>query len=83
MSCGVSCRHSSDLVLLWLSCRPATALIQPLAWESPYAMGTDLKSKSKKIAFQSEEIRLQMKAPESRKTELPLWFSGNKSDYYP
>ena len=27
-----------DLALLWLWCRPAaTALIQPLAWDPPYA----------------------------------------------
>ena len=32
-------RGSSDLVLLWLWHRPvATALIQPLAWELPYAL---------------------------------------------
>jgi len=30
--------------LLWLWCRPvATAPIQPLAWEPPYAMDTALK----------------------------------------
>ena len=34
VGCGVGCRHSSDLVLLWLWCRlAATALIRPLAWE--------------------------------------------------
>ena len=44
MSCGVSCRHSWDLVLLWLWCRLATAaLIWPLAWELPYALGAALK----------------------------------------
>ena len=33
-----------DLALLWLWHRPvATALIQPLAWEPPYATGTALK----------------------------------------
>ena len=38
-----------DLALLWLWCRlAATAHIQPLAWESPYAMGVVLRSKSKK-----------------------------------
>ena len=37
-------RHGSDLdlPLLWLWCRPA-APIQPLAWESPYVMGTALQ----------------------------------------
>ena len=40
MSYGVGHRCASDLVLLWLWFRPeATALIQLLAWEFPYAMG--------------------------------------------
>ena len=43
MSCG------SDPTLLWLWRRPAAAaLIQPLAWEPPYAVGAALKSKKKK-----------------------------------
>jgi len=38
-----------DPELLWLWCRPAaTALIQPLAWEPPYAAGAALE-KGKKI----------------------------------
>ena len=46
MSCGVGCRRGSDLVLLWLWCRPAAvAPIRPLAWEPPYAVGTALKKK--------------------------------------
>ena len=45
MSCGVGCRRSSDPALLWLWCRPAaTALVGPLAWESPYATGGSLKN---------------------------------------
>ena len=42
MSCGIGRRHGSDpkLLQLWLWHRPAAvALIQPLAWEFPYAMG--------------------------------------------
>ena len=47
--CGVSLRHGSDLVLLWLWGRlAATALIRPLPWEPPYAMGVALKSGGKK-----------------------------------
>ena len=43
---GIGHRHSSDLALLWLWCRPAaTAPIQPLAWEPPYDTGAALKSK--------------------------------------
>ena len=48
MSCGAGRRCGSDPVLLWLWCRPvATALIQPLARELPYAVGTALKRKKK------------------------------------
>ena len=46
MSCGVGRRQGSDLVLLWH--RPAaTALIEPLAWEPPYAMGGALEKGKK------------------------------------
>ena len=42
MHCGVGHRRNSDPALLWH--RPAAAaLILPLAWESPYAMGAALK----------------------------------------
>ena len=50
MSCAVGHRHRCglDSVLLWLWCRPASvALIQPLAWELPYATGVALKRKNK------------------------------------
>ena len=44
MSCGVGCRHGSELALLWLWCRPvATTPIRPLSWEPPYASGTSLE----------------------------------------
>ena len=47
MSCGVGCRYTSDLVLLWR--RPAaTALVRPLAWELPYAVAAALKRPKKK-----------------------------------
>ena len=49
VSCSVGHRHGSDLVLLWLWCRPAaTAPIRSLAWESPYAVSTALKMQKKK-----------------------------------
>ena len=57
MSCGVGRRCASDLVLLWLWCRPAaTALIGPLAWELAYATGAALKT-PKKISTQVEKCR--------------------------
>ena len=54
MSCGVSHRRGLDLALLWLWCRlVAVALIRPLAWEPPYAVGAALekakRQKKKKI----------------------------------
>ena len=49
MSCGIGCRCGSDLALLWLwRSWVATALIRPLAWESPYASGEVLKRQKKK-----------------------------------
>ena len=44
VSYGVGRRHGSDPALLWLWCRPAaTAPIQSLAWEPPYATGAALE----------------------------------------
>ena len=44
MNCGVGHRHGLDPELLWLWRRPvATALIRPLAWELPYAIGVALE----------------------------------------
>ena len=58
MSCGVSRRHGSHPALLWLWHRlAATALIQPLAWEPPYALGAALKGPKttpKKYSFKLE-----------------------------
>ena len=67
MSCGVGRRRGSDLVWLWR--RPATtALIQPLAWEPPYAAGATL-----------EKAKRQNKQTTTKKTSmasyvLPLHF---------
>ena len=49
MSCGVGCRHSLDLVSLWLWCRLAAAApIRPFAWERLYAEAAALKNNNKK-----------------------------------
>ena len=43
-----------DPALLWLWCRQAAvALIQPLAWELPCAMGVALKKTNKQISKQT------------------------------
>ena len=50
LKCGVGHRHGLDLAVLGLWHRPApTALIRPLAWEPPYAMGVALKRQKNKI----------------------------------
>ena len=49
MSCGVGHRHGLGPMLLWLWHRlVAAALIQPLAWEPPYATCAALKRKKRK-----------------------------------
>ena len=60
MSCGVGRRHGSDLAFLWLWRRPAaTAPIQPLAWELPYAMGAVLKKKIKIVQSKNIDLEIQ------------------------
>ena len=65
MSCGVDHRCSSDPALLWLWCKlAATALIQPLARELPYATGVALRNlriKKKNLIFKrASPARFQM-----------------------
>ena len=48
-SSGVGCRCCSDPVLLWLWLwLAAEAPIQPLAWETPYAVGATLERPKEK-----------------------------------
>ena len=55
MSCGVGHRHGSDPALLLLRCMlAATAPIQPLAWEPPYATGVALKQPKRKKKKENE-----------------------------
>ena len=67
MNCGGGRRHISDLVLLWLWCRPsAVAPVRPLTWEPPHAAGCSpqkdkkLKKKIKKI--QRIKYRIQRRS---------------------
>ena len=58
MSCGVGHRLSLDPALLWLWCRlAATARIQPLGWETPYAISVH-PPKKKHFAEKSESLTL-------------------------
>ena len=54
-----------DLALLWLWCRlAATAPIQPLAWDPPYAVGVALKRPKGKREREREENTFQATFPE-------------------
>ena len=54
MNCGIGHRCVSDLALLWLWHRlVVTALIQPLPWEPPYAVGAAPKKVKKKKEINS------------------------------
>ena len=55
MSCGVGHRCGSEPELLWPA---ATALIRPLAWETPYAESVTL-----------EKTKIQKKKKKKRKKE--------------
>ena len=73
MSYGVDCRHGLDPVLLWLWCRlAAEALIRPLAWEPPCAMGAALEmAKKKKRKKERKKDRKEI-GKESSKKEMGL-----------
>ena len=65
MSCGVGCRHSSDLMWLWLWCRlAALAPIRPLAWEPPHATVVALKKKRKeKVLLYGRKVTNKFSKP--------------------
>ena len=77
--CELWCRsqtwHGSRTAVLW--CIPAaTALIRPLAWELPYAVGVALESKTKKKKKKKKgkrkEKKKQAHRTEHTHTPLPL-----------
>ena len=64
MSGGVDCRCSLDLALLWLWRRlAATALIRPIDWEPPYAVGAALKRQKTKKKKRKERQLLLTNSP--------------------
>ena len=68
---GLSCRElwcrsrcSLDLLLLWLWCRPvAVAVIRPLAWEPPYAMGTAQEMAKKRPKKKKKKKKTKRRNP--------------------
>ena len=74
MSYGGGHRRGSDPILLWLWGWPAaTATIQPLVWELPYAEGTAIKkNKNKKTnSFCVCVVFLSFLGPLARHMEVP------------
>ena len=70
MGGGVGRRRGSDPTLLWLWCGPAAgALIQPLAWEPPYAAGAALKRQEKKKGSAEEPPPGRAEPPDSEEGE--------------
>ena len=69
MSCGVGRRHGWDPVWLWLWHRPAAvALIPPLAWELPCAVGCSPKKDKKRE--RKEGRKEERKKERKRKSNL-------------
>ena len=62
-----------QLTSLWLWCRPAAAaLIQPLAWELPYAIDVALKSKNKQKNPNQTKITTTKKPPQTQKLQMEM-----------
>ena len=60
----MGCRHGSDPSWLWLWRRPAaTARIDPLAWEPPYATGSALIRPKKKKERKKIDIKTDISLP--------------------
>ena len=69
MSCGVGCRCGSDPGWLWFWCRlAAPALIGPLAWKPPYAVGTALE-KAKRHTHTHTKRSCYRQGPETAKND--------------
>ena len=83
MSCGVGCRCSSDLVLLWLWSKPAaTTPIGPLAWEPPYAVGVALKKKNYNGVVIYNKMNYSRYLKEAEVIHVQIWesvpWNGNR-----
>ena len=73
MSCGIGRRHGPDLLWLWLWLwhrLVATAPIQPLAWELPYAVSAK-KAASRGADAYSLGSPLLMSCPHSEPQLIP------------
>jgi len=65
------CRCCLDLSLLWLWRWPAAvALIRPLAWEPPYAVGAALKSQKKPKKKKKKQERKERRSSHHGSVEI-------------
>ena len=71
MSCGVVCRGSSDLALLWHRLA-AIALIRPLAWELAYAKGVALKRQRNEKKKKKKATRKDARDRQRHTVQVPL-----------
>ena len=79
VSCGVGRRRGSDPVLLGLWCRPmAIALIRPLVWDPPYAVGSSPR-KGRKI----KKNKKQKPKKQTNKKTVVLKYLGEKKQTHP
>ena len=59
-----------DLAFLWLWCRPAaTALMRPLAWHPPYAVGVALKRQTTKRKKKKRKMSVEGEGQPSNFTD--------------
>ena len=74
-SCSVGHTHGLDLALLWRQHGPAAAaLIQPLAWEFPYAMGVAIKKQINKFLKKlTQGIPIVAQQKRIRLVSLRMW----------
>ena len=61
-------------VLLWLA---AAALIQPLAWELPYAAGADIRERERK---KKKEKKKGRKERERKERKEERWRKGGRKE---
>ena len=82
VSCGVDCRHTRILVLLWLWCRlVAEAQLGPLDWELLYAVSVALKERERKRERERKKERNEKeRMKEKRKKERKKGREGGRNE---
>ena len=80
MSCGVGHRRGSDAALLWLWHRlAATAPIQPLAWEPPYAAAAAQEMAKRQKKKKKKRKKYKKKKNKKKNKSLTLTLTEKKN----